>query len=205
MLARTRRSFSEEFKREAVRLAREPGRSLAGVARDLKIERRLLAGWRTGRRSWTRSRLRARARQRCEPSWRAFVGRMSDFGRTTRSQEKQWRSSRIGRDEIPGDRRTGQEGVGSSFVRGSESLGKREVRLMSEAELVGRRRRRPRRVEVSAAADLASRRIVGWSMSAQPSADLTSSALRMAIQQRQACSITRIEAASTRRPPIRQR
>lgn len=46
MLARARRSFSEEFKREAVSLAREPGKSLAGVARELKIERRLLASWR---------------------------------------------------------------------------------------------------------------------------------------------------------------
>ena len=45
-LGRIRRRFSEEFKREAVRLAREPGRTLAGVARDLKIGRKLLLAWR---------------------------------------------------------------------------------------------------------------------------------------------------------------
>ena len=45
-MGRTRRRFSEEFKREAVRLAREPDRTLAGVARDLKIGRKLLLAWR---------------------------------------------------------------------------------------------------------------------------------------------------------------
>ena len=45
-MVRTRRRFSEEFKREAVRLAREPGKTLAGVARELKIGRKLLLDWR---------------------------------------------------------------------------------------------------------------------------------------------------------------
>jgi transposase-like protein len=32
-----RRQFTEEFKREAVMLARQPGASKAGIARDLSI------------------------------------------------------------------------------------------------------------------------------------------------------------------------
>ena len=45
-MSRQRRHFSEEFKREAVRLARGPGKTLAGVARDLKVDRKLLLAWR---------------------------------------------------------------------------------------------------------------------------------------------------------------
>jgi transposase len=45
-VGRQRRHFSEEFKREAVRLAREPGKTMAGVARELKVDRKLLLAWR---------------------------------------------------------------------------------------------------------------------------------------------------------------
>jgi transposase len=45
-LGRIRRRFSEEFKREAVRLAREPGKTVAGVARELNVGRKLLLSWR---------------------------------------------------------------------------------------------------------------------------------------------------------------
>jgi len=42
---RTRRKFTREFKREAVHLVIENGRSLASVARDLDIHSNLLHRW----------------------------------------------------------------------------------------------------------------------------------------------------------------
>src|SRR6202140_1804776 len=39
MATRERRKFTAEFKREAVKLAEQPGRSLAAVARELGVER----------------------------------------------------------------------------------------------------------------------------------------------------------------------
>jgi transposase len=38
-----RRQFTEEFKREAVKLARQTGASKAGIARDLGINANMLA------------------------------------------------------------------------------------------------------------------------------------------------------------------
>ena len=40
-----RRQFTEEFKREAVKLTRQPGASNAGIARDLGIGANLLCRW----------------------------------------------------------------------------------------------------------------------------------------------------------------
>lgn len=40
-----RRQFTEEFKREAVKLARQPGASKAGIAKDLGINTNMLARW----------------------------------------------------------------------------------------------------------------------------------------------------------------
>jgi transposase len=40
-----RRQFTEEFKREAVKLAREPGATKAAIARDLGIGANLLTRW----------------------------------------------------------------------------------------------------------------------------------------------------------------
>lgn len=40
-----RRQFTEEFKREAVKLARQPGASKAAIARDLGIGANLLGRW----------------------------------------------------------------------------------------------------------------------------------------------------------------
>ena len=37
MATRERRKFTAEFKREAVKLAEQPGRSLAAVARELGV------------------------------------------------------------------------------------------------------------------------------------------------------------------------
>jgi transposase len=45
-MAESRRKHSDEFKREAVRLTYEPGRSVAAVATDLGIDRSLLTRWR---------------------------------------------------------------------------------------------------------------------------------------------------------------
>ena len=45
-MAESRRKHSDEFKREAVRLTYEPGRSVAAVATDLGIDRSLLQRWR---------------------------------------------------------------------------------------------------------------------------------------------------------------
>ena len=42
MATRERRKFTAEFKREAVKLAEQPGRSLAAVARELGVERTVL-------------------------------------------------------------------------------------------------------------------------------------------------------------------
>ena len=40
-----RRQFTDEFKREAVRLARQPGASKAGIAQDLGINANMLSRW----------------------------------------------------------------------------------------------------------------------------------------------------------------
>jgi transposase len=40
-----RRQFTDEFKREAVRLARQPGASKAGIAKDLGINANMLSRW----------------------------------------------------------------------------------------------------------------------------------------------------------------
>jgi transposase len=40
-----RRQFTEEFKREAVKLSRQPGASKAAIARDLGIGASLLGRW----------------------------------------------------------------------------------------------------------------------------------------------------------------
>ena len=40
-----RRTFSDEFKREAVKLVRQPGASKAAIARDLGIGANLLGRW----------------------------------------------------------------------------------------------------------------------------------------------------------------
>lgn len=45
MGTKERRKFTAEFKREAVKLAEQPGRSLAAVARELGVERSVLKAW----------------------------------------------------------------------------------------------------------------------------------------------------------------
>lgn len=45
MATKGRRSFTPEFKREAVKLAEQPGRSLTAAARELGIERSVLKRW----------------------------------------------------------------------------------------------------------------------------------------------------------------
>jgi len=42
---RTRRKYTDEFQREAVRLATAPGGSIASVATDLGIDRSVVADW----------------------------------------------------------------------------------------------------------------------------------------------------------------
>ncbi len=44
-MAKTRRTFTQEFKAEAVKLVTERGRSVAEVARDLDLSESLLRGW----------------------------------------------------------------------------------------------------------------------------------------------------------------
>lgn len=44
-MRRTRRTYSREFKIEAVRLFTEGGHSLSQVARDLEVDRKLLKRW----------------------------------------------------------------------------------------------------------------------------------------------------------------
>ena len=46
-MARSRRKHSAEFKREAVRLSREPGRTVGEVAANLGVDRSLLQRWRS--------------------------------------------------------------------------------------------------------------------------------------------------------------
>jgi transposase len=46
-MAGSRRKHSAEFKREAVRLTREPGRTVGEVAASLGIDRSLLQRWRS--------------------------------------------------------------------------------------------------------------------------------------------------------------
>jgi len=41
----SRKQYSDEFKREAVRLATTPGNSMASVARDLGVNRSLIGHW----------------------------------------------------------------------------------------------------------------------------------------------------------------
>ena len=45
-MGETRRRFSEEFKREAVRLAYESGRRLSDVSRELEVRPDLIRRWR---------------------------------------------------------------------------------------------------------------------------------------------------------------
>jgi transposase len=42
-----RRKYDREFKQEAVRLSREAGRTVAGMARDLGISENMLHRWRS--------------------------------------------------------------------------------------------------------------------------------------------------------------
>ncbi len=41
----TRRKFTDEFKREAVKLARQPGATMSTIARELGVERSVLSAW----------------------------------------------------------------------------------------------------------------------------------------------------------------
>jgi transposase len=45
-MRRSRRSFSPEFKQEAVRLLIEEGQSLSSVSRDLELDPKMLRRWR---------------------------------------------------------------------------------------------------------------------------------------------------------------
>ena len=45
MERKTRRKYSPEFKREAVALAKQPGQTIVGVARDLGVGANLLQRW----------------------------------------------------------------------------------------------------------------------------------------------------------------
>jgi transposase len=44
-MTRTRRSFTDEFKREAVKLCKQPGATITHIARDLGIETSVLRRW----------------------------------------------------------------------------------------------------------------------------------------------------------------
>jgi transposase len=44
-MTRTRRSFTDEFKREAVKLVKQPGAMVTHIARDLGIEPSVLRRW----------------------------------------------------------------------------------------------------------------------------------------------------------------
>ena len=44
-MGETRRRFTDEFKREAVRLARQPGTTVSSVARDLGVDISVLRRW----------------------------------------------------------------------------------------------------------------------------------------------------------------
>ena len=46
-MAKTRRTYSAEFKREAVQLTHEPGRTVGEVATGLGVDRGLLQRWRS--------------------------------------------------------------------------------------------------------------------------------------------------------------
>lgn len=45
-MKRSRRTFPEEFKREAVRLVTHEGQSVSAVARDLELDPKMLRRWR---------------------------------------------------------------------------------------------------------------------------------------------------------------
>ena len=44
-MTKTRRSFTDEFKREAVKLVKQPGSKVTHIARDLGIEQSVLRRW----------------------------------------------------------------------------------------------------------------------------------------------------------------
>ena len=52
-MARTRTSFTEEFKREAVRLAEQPGNTVAKIAQNLGIDASVVRRWIVQMRSGT--------------------------------------------------------------------------------------------------------------------------------------------------------
>jgi transposase len=49
-MTRTRRSFTDEFKREAVKLCKQPGVIVTHIARDLDIQTSMLRRWFTQKR-----------------------------------------------------------------------------------------------------------------------------------------------------------
>lgn len=174
-----------------------------------------------------------RAKEESVRRWCAVLGVSASgyYAWRSRSESQRQREDRRLLEQIQevhsaSRRRYGSPRVHRELVSVGERVSRKRVaRLMSEAELVGRKRRRSRRVEPSVSTesvpentlnrqfkveslnavwlgditylrtlegwlylavilDLASRRIVGWSMSAKPSAELTKSALRMAVLQR---------------------
>lgn len=46
-MVRSRRKFTDEFKREAIRLAEQPDKNVSGVARDLGLDPSVLRRWMT--------------------------------------------------------------------------------------------------------------------------------------------------------------
>lgn len=50
----SRKHYTDEFKREAVRLATTPGNSMAGVTRDLGVNRTLIGHWVKNAAYWLR-------------------------------------------------------------------------------------------------------------------------------------------------------
>jgi transposase-like protein len=59
-MAATRRRSTDEYKREAVRLASEPGNTVSGVAKELGIDRGLVLEWKSklGKGTWEPKRAR---------------------------------------------------------------------------------------------------------------------------------------------------
>ena len=98
MPVRTRRRYTEEFKREAVRLVRESAHSVAQVARDLGISENVLYRW-TAQHRQAEAQGTTRAAQRAEAEELTRVKR--ELARVTQERDFLMRAAAFFAKESP--------------------------------------------------------------------------------------------------------
>ncbi len=142
MATKTRRSFTDEFKREAVSLLEASGRPLTQMAVELGIQPSMLRNWRDGRggtahrsQRLARGGLRTRRRPGKPRSAAEGVGsRRNWLGRRGSATFKKPSASSGGRrDEVPVCRGPSQGAPGAGDVRGAGGQCQRLLRMAGSA------------------------------------------------------------------------